>query len=307
MRRRTSPIWSRWELSPPVVTIRDAKLLQHDQLACLSRHGLVRPTTPATEHQCRDCGEHRPITYITDREGNRHGFIVCEDCGPASVRANLLEQLVFDTEQLLNHLFADARLAVKPLVGDRLWQVGRRTCEGRSRELLFLRSMGFGQELNIIEQLSRRPRSLVFMPLSSSAERLTEKTHNLVIGIEDLAEFSGDGLRIDWDAIEDRLGVAFGSETPKQKPQPRRSARVTKIELLVQELTQHLRSAADHARATGDLLPRPTQQELGRRTGMTKSDASRCFNDPAANQLRLLWQTADDLDAILRLPSKQLR
>jgi hypothetical protein len=130
---------------------------------------------------------------------------------------------------------------------------------------------------------------------------------NLVIGIQDVVEFSEDGLRIDWDAVEDRLIESSESDVQKPKPQPRRSSRTAKIELLVNELTQHLRSAADHAHASGELLPRPTQQELARRTSMSKSDVSRCLKDSSAKQLRLLWQTADDLDAVLRLPCKQLR
>ena len=157
MRRRTSPIWSRWELSPPAITVRESGLLYRDEIASLRRHRLVNPTTPATEYQCKDCGEHQPVTYTTDQEGNRHGFIVCEDCGPAIVRPDSLDQLVFDTEQLLSYLFAGSRLAIKPIVSDRLWQIGRRTIEGRSRELLFLRGLRIDQESSIIAHIRRRP------------------------------------------------------------------------------------------------------------------------------------------------------
>ena len=307
MRRRTSPIWSRWELSPPAITVRDAECLYQDQVTALRRHRLVKPTTPATEYQCRECGEHQPVTYATDREGSRRGFIVCDGCGPSRVRPESLDQIVFDTEQLLSHLFAGTRLAIKPVFSDRLWQIGRRTIEGRSRELLFLRSWRFGQERSIAKHISRRSRSLVFIPLNSSAERLSEVVPNVVVSIEEVVEFADDGLRIDWEAIEERVAELSDFEAPMVKPQPRRSTRVAKIESLVREVTQHLRSAADHAHATGNLLPRPTQQELAQRTGMSKFDVSRCISDPSANQLRLLWQTADDLDAILRLPRKQLR
>ncbi|QDV85524.1 hypothetical protein [Planctomycetes bacterium TBK1r] len=307
MRRRTSPIWSRWELSPPAFTIRDAKLFHQDHFAAFRRHRLIKPTTPATEQQCNDCGEHQPVIYSTDREGSRHGFIVCERCGPAEVSTASLDQFAFDTERLLEHLFADTRLAIKPIDADLWWQIGRRTFEGQSRELLFLRCLRVKNETSIVEQLGRRKRSLVFMSLASSAARLDMMVSNLVIGIQDVVEFSEDGLRIDWEAVEDRLIESSESDAQKPKPQPRRSSRTAKIELLVQELTQHLRSAAEHAHASGELLPRPTQQELGRRTGISKSDVSRCIKDASANQLRLLWQTADDLDAVLRLQRRQLR
>ncbi len=307
MRRRTSPIWSRWELSPPAFTARDAQLFHQDHLAAFRRHRLVKPTTPATELQCKDCGEHQPVIYTTDGEGGRHGFIVCERCGPAEVHPASLDQSVFDTEPLLEHLFADTRLGIKTIDSDFLWQIGRRTFDGQSRELLFLRCLSVKNDTSIVEQLGRRKRSLVFMPLTSSAARLDSMVSNLVIGIQDVVEFSDDRLRIDWETVEDRLLESSESDVQKPKPQPRRSSRTAKIELLVQELTQHLRSAADHAHASGELLPRPTQQELARRTGISKSDVSRCMKDASANQLRLLWHTADDLDALLRLPRKQLR
>lgn len=307
MRRRTSPIWSRWELSPPAFTIRDAKLFHQDHLAAFRRHRLVKPTTPATELQCKDCGEHQPVVYTADREGDRHGFIVCERCGPAEVHPESLNQFVFDTEPLLEHLFAETRIAIKPIDTDLLWHIGRQTFEGQSRELLFLRCLRAKNETSIVEHLGRRKRSLVFMPLASSAARLDMMVPNLVIGIQDIVQYSEDGLRIDWETVEDRLIESSESDVQEPKPQPRRSSRTAKIELLVQELTQHLRSAADHAHASGELLPRPTQQELARRTGISKSDVSRCLKDPSANQLRLLWHTADDLDALLRLPHRQLR
>lgn len=306
MRRRTSPIWSRWELSPPAFTIRDAKLFHQDHFAAFRRHRLVKPTTLTTELQCRDCGEHQSVIYTTDREGGRHGFIVCERCGPAEVHPESLNQFVFDTEPLLEHLFADTRLTIKLIDSDLLWHIGRRTFDGKSRELLFLRCSRAKNETSIVEQLGRRKRSLVFMPLASSAARLDSMVPNLVIGIQDVVEFSDDRLRIDWETVEDRLIESSESDVQKPKPQPRRSSRTAKIELLVQELTQHLRSAADLAHASGELLPRPTQQELARRTGISKSDVSRCMKDASANQLRLLWHTADDLDALLRLPGKQL-
>src|SRR6056297_3563267 len=49
------------------------------------------------------------------------------------------------------------------------------------------------------------------------------------------------------------------------------------------------------------LLPRPSKTHLAKLTGMSKSDVTRCFADLTATELNLLWQTADDLEAVLRL------
>lgn len=108
MRRRTSPIWSRWELNPPTITLRDAARLYAGQVDALRHHGLIKPTTPATAYQCRDCGEHQAIAYMSDRDERQHGFIVCGDCGPCEVPAESIEQVVFDTEASLAHLFSGA-------------------------------------------------------------------------------------------------------------------------------------------------------------------------------------------------------
>lgn len=307
MRRRTSPIWSRWELNPPTITLRDAARLYAGQVDVLRHHGLIKPTAPATAYQCRDCGEHQAIAYMSDRDERQHGFIVCGDCGPCEVPAESLEQVVFDTEASLAHLFSGARLSIKPLVADRLWKIGRHTFAGQSRELWFVRNTASDQLGEVVEQIALRPRTILFMPLVRSATHLSGQVSNLVIGLEDIIDTTGHDCELDWHAIEDHILESMDVEPEPTKPKPRRSSRATNIERLIDELTQHLRSAADHARETGDLLPRPTQQELGQRTGMSKSDVSRCINDSSADKLRLLWRTADDLEAVVRLPSRQLR
>jgi hypothetical protein len=40
---------------------------------------------------------------------------------------------------------------------------------------------------------------------------------------------------------------------------------------------------------------------------MSKVDVSRCMKDDSANELRILWETAGDPYAILRLPLKTFR
>ncbi|MFQ5734293.1 MAG: hypothetical protein ACE5KM_20335 [Planctomycetaceae bacterium] len=86
----------------------------------------------------------------------------------------------------------------------------------------------------------------------------------------------------------------------------KRAERAASIEALTTELKRHIRAAREHAQTavdfgrTPDLLPRPSQKDLAERVGITVSAASRCFNDPSATELRLLWETAGDLDALLK-------
>lgn len=93
----------------------------------------------------------------------------------------------------------------------------------------------------------------------------------------------------------------------KSKPRrvPQRGTRAANIETLEKELEKHLLAARDHAHSLRDrdrepaLLPRPTQKELARRTGLTQPDVSRCLKDPRAKVLKILWETAESLEAVM--------
>lgn len=106
---------------------------------------------------------------------------------------------------------------------------------------------------------------------------------------------------------------AYAPPAPQPRPMPnlpagnrRRAARAANIEALKSELIEHIKSAKDHAHSAleldrdPELLPRPSHAELGRRTGLAPHTVSRCFGDPAAHELRLLWEMAEDLDSILK-------
>jgi hypothetical protein len=89
------------------------------------------------------------------------------------------------------------------------------------------------------------------------------------------------------------------------RAQPRRGTRAANIEKLEKELEKHLLAARDHAHSLRDrgsepvLLPRPSQKELARRTGLSETDVSRCLNDKRATVLKILWDTADSLEAVM--------
>ena len=119
---------------------------------------------------------------------------------------------------------------------------------------------------------------------------------------------------IDWDSVEDLLCdyPASAKAQTSAKPSAKRAIRLEKVERLTRELKHHLRAAIDHADATsetaaGAVAARPTQKLLAAQTGLNVSDVSRCLKDDAAKELRVLWETADDLDAVTRLRKSQLR
>lgn len=95
---------------------------------------------------------------------------------------------------------------------------------------------------------------------------------------------------------------------PKRQTKKKRGERTAKTELLRKAVEAHLRSARDHAFSLVDrgepaqLLPRPTQKEMAKRAGASESDFTRCKNDD--QMLSLLWDTANDLEAVMRFARK---
>ena len=90
----------------------------------------------------------------------------------------------------------------------------------------------------------------------------------------------------------------------------KRSQRTANIELLQKALIEHIKAARDHAWAAIDagkgprLLKHPLKKELAKQTNMSLPSVSRCFSDSGAHQLRLLWETAGDLEQILRFKKR---
>lgn len=86
----------------------------------------------------------------------------------------------------------------------------------------------------------------------------------------------------------------------------KRSQRVVQIELLEKALKEHINSARQSAHADIDagknpsLLPRPSKTQLSQQTGIRLWSLSRCFSDPNAHKLNLLWELANDLEQIIR-------
>jgi len=123
--------------------------------------------------------------------------------------------------------------------------------------------------------------------------------------------------------LEELLKVAFKyarkkprklkTAVPPEKPvvsHRKRSQRTATIELLQKALIEHIKSARDYAWASIDagkgpkLLTPPLKKELARQAKVSPASVSRCFSDPSAHQLRLLWETAGDLEQILRFMKK---
>ncbi len=112
----------------------------------------------------------------------------------------------------------------------------------------------------------------------------------------EIADFDEDfRIVVDMTLIETETATVPDS---KKKPVPRRGHRAANIEKLIHELEQHLLTARDHVWETGNLLPRPSMQELGRMAGLGKHDVTRCMKDSDAAKLRYLWKVANDIKMV---------
>lgn len=300
------PILSRWEIDPPAVYAREVYGPLRDVFETLRDRALVRPLTPAGAADCSECSRRCRVEFIADQSGVTRGFIHCGDCGLMEIPAHLLVRWELDTHAMLTAVFSDAVLAIQQRVPDRLWQVGKATWAGRSRDVWFVRAFRRGHSSEVTDVLRTRPKAIVFAPTEAGAERWAEAAGNLVIPLEAVISQEAGVIRLDTECVEGRiLDAGWGTEATPQRRTRKRADRAANIESLKKGLIEHLRAARDYAFATKEqsgepqLLPRPTQKALGREAGLTESDVSRCLNDPEARELRLYWDAAVDLDRIM--------
>lgn len=301
----TNPLWRRWEVDSASFSADEVMTRWASTLAPLHSAGVLRPTVSAIDWWCDECCESHLIEYH-DSPNGKFGFVV-GDCGVTRLKRSQTDQFQIDTERLLGLLFAGSRLLIQPSVSDRLWNIGRRTIGSHSRELRFVRGISPRVNNAIIEALRSQPKAILFTPSVGCAAFWKRQLPCLVLALEEVVASTSTAFNIDWKSIGESFAMHIHVDSKPTKPRQKRGSRTAKIERLRDELKRHLASAADHAVATADsegcaaLLPRPSKTELAKLAGMSKSDVTRCFTDSTASELRLLWDTADNLEAVLRL------
>jgi hypothetical protein len=161
-----------------------------------------------------------------------------------------------------------------------------------------------------------KPGAILLTPTRSNwddqVDTLAREGRRLLVPLCEVVDVS-DGRLAETSAWEEYLQsfcqmvkLTLPGNYRSKKPLPMRGTRLANIEKLEKELERHLLSARDHAQSRVDsdldpvLLPKPTQTELGQRVGLLPSDVSRCLNDRRAVMLKILWSTADSLDAVMR-------
>jgi hypothetical protein len=110
-----------------------------------------------------------------------------------------------------------------------------------------------------------------------------------------------------WQAFQfghlERAGLATPAQIRAAKPKKKRESRATAIDGLKREIREHLRSAKAHYHATAErgepkLLPRPEQQDLAKRLGVSKATVTRCLKSEPDVELKILWSGAENIDYV---------
>lgn len=304
MQRPINPVWARWDSASPAFNLHEVNCRWPSQLVPLRRAGVLCETVSASDWWCDDCVEHHQVEYH-DFPTGRKAIVHC-DAGIIRLTADQTDRMALNAESMLRWLFASSRLAIEPMITNHLWKIGRHTIGSRSRELLFVRGVVPSFIDEVASTLSTHPKAILFTPTTGAAKFWRTKVQCIVVALDLAVDLLKQPPHLDWNIIEEEfIGPETISKPTKQRQ--KRATRTANIERLRDELKRHLHAAADHAVATAEtnagitLLPRPSKTNLAKLTGLSKSDVTRCFADPTATELNLLWQTADDLEAVLRL------
>lgn len=146
---------------------------------------------------------------------------------------------------------------------------------------------------------------------SEAVQAAADAGRATLVPLREVVAADGDTWRATdaWQAFRsghlDRAGLAKPAQIRAARPKKKRASRATAIDGLKRELREHLRSAKAHFLATAErgepkLLPRPEQQDLAKRLGVSKATVTRCLNDEPDAELRLMWSGSDDVDFVRR-------
>ncbi len=275
--------------------------------------GFLAEAMPVRQEWCRHCGDELSEVAVVSIGENTKLYLNCPDCGMAAIDETALRRWRFCFDRLQPILRDRLALAgsVQELVPRRVWQLGRKSFRGSTYTYLLARGLGRGDALDLITTLKLPLRAVTLVPAKLPSRAVVERLPSPVISLIDVLRWQGDAVHCAPTVIDEQLPTE-----PPASPSPRprkRAERAAAIEALRRQLTEHLRAARDHAQASLDLkgdavlLPRPTQKDLAKLTGIKAVTVSRCLQDPETRELRILWEMADNLDSILRIPPSAMR
>ncbi len=223
---------SHWELDPHAIDACDLPVDIRESVISLCAMGVLRDAPDSKSWTCTECGHRSQLNFIVDKAGIAHAFSCCTDCGPNKIDPQLLKRWVIDTRKLLEVLFCKTKLAIQERGTNHLWQIGRATWAGRSRDIWFVRSFRPSNTTSIMGELKTSPNAIVFTSTFSVADKLRAKVESLVIPLDAIVELHNSGFHMDSECVESKIMDRELSTKPKRKSTPRRAEKLVGIDKL---------------------------------------------------------------------------
>ena len=261
------------------------------------RIGLLIPMEPTDRLWCRECsGGNSLLSTFHNKDGSIGYAVLCGECGGTRIDESDLRRWRINDEELGRRFAKAAKIQgeVTPIICNQAWHLGRRG----NHPYIFVRYAGDYQLIALVALLKQHPKATIVAATSRFMTKLQNELPNRCIALELSVTFLEDGsMEIDPSVLEEQ------KPDPSKSPRKRRGERTAKTEQLEHAMKEHVFAAYDYmldtaSRGEVKLLPRPTQEMLGKLTNMHQREISRCLKDPEAKILRLLWEQSATLDGI---------
>jgi hypothetical protein len=129
---------------------------------------LIRAAEHARSAVCDACGNDHTETveYVTDANGQLHGFISCPDAGAVEVPLSRLKCWAVAVDELVGVLAKGLSLKGKPveIVADRLWRLGHTDWGGAARSVMLARGLCWDDNSAVVQKADIKPTSIIFVP-----------------------------------------------------------------------------------------------------------------------------------------------
>jgi hypothetical protein len=301
------PIWRSMDVQSPLFT--KDEVTSWPAFESLTAIGILRQANTATHVTCDACTEGHveevmPVFY----ENNTRFFIRCPENGRVEISSDRLLQWSVSLDPLLNFVAEafNATGGIKDPFPSRLWEIGRASIAGRSRMIWVALGLAWPDADTLKPMLPKGKSPLLFILGNMPVDGLVELSPDSMIPCDKVITMDEGSFTMDKDAVADFLNASALNNAKAKKSPKKRAERTANIDLLEKEIIEHIRSARDfahNAQQQGDepkLLPRPTQKLLAEKLGMDEATVSRAIHDPNAQKLKLLWDTANDLEAVMK-------
>lgn len=298
-------IWRSADVGSPLFAADEMSIWRPGVAQSLIELGLLHSAKTASHVTCDACGENHRVGSITYPDGQTRFFTRCPENGRLEVDREHLLQWHVDFAPIFKALANGYGIKAESeeVVPNRVWKIGRAAIGGRSRVAWVARGLSWPDARKVAELLPKGKSPVLFLLGLRPENGLIDLRPDSIIELRDVMSLCNGKLVFDREGADDQLSAV---PEPAKKTPKKRATRAATIDALQRELTAHLIAARDHAHAgtqRGDppeLLPRPMQKDLADRLGVPESAVSRALHDPAAHLVRVLWDTANNLDQVLK-------